>query len=264
LAKNFSIGADNPCDAESVSGCPCEYPKLNMGFFYGNKVKKANMKDTLLAWTNNTRMTNNLNQIYLIKNIYLYLSDIQLIKKDKSVFYPIDSVLLPIKISTEASVNRKVRKDFTLLNSNNSSFEIGTTKEFGLFEKIKFKIGLQNPANQCSSTEKKLIPINYQTVFGVDTSLYLKNSFEHYAGLIAYKSDTATLATTKKILFKDQIDIEVLIPANVYFTKATDLRTVLNFECNKLLQDVDFQKDTPDDIKKKVVQNLTKCWQWRQ
>ncbi len=263
LAKNFSIGADNPCDEESVSGCPCEYPKFNIGFFYGNKVKNTNMKDTLVQWTNSVLMKNNLNQIYTVKNIYLYLSDIQLIKKDKSIFYSIDSVVLPIKISNKDSFVQKVRKDFTLMNSNNSSIEIGTIKEYGQFEKLKFKIGLQNPVNQCNSFKKNQIPVAYQSVFGIDSSLYLNNSYEHYSGLIAYKSDTAKASPTKKILFKDQLDIELLIPANVYFSKATDLRAVLNFECNKLLQDVDFQKDTADDIRKKVVQNLTKCWQWR-
>jgi hypothetical protein len=257
-ATNFEIAADEPCTKTSIaSTCPCRYPNLVFGADYKILGKTKKGTDTLYNWSDKYVLKNAANQTYFMKNMALYLADIQLIRENGEVVYPIDSVIIPVKKSAIDTPNVKVRKDFTLLHNNNFNYTIGSFAQNGIFKKIKFKIGLQNPVNQASTLNKRKITID--NGLNID-SLYLKNTFEHYTGSISYQSDTSKTGKIANFKFKKDIDIELPFPINTLYPKGADIRVRLLIDFSKWFQDVDFTKDTPAQIEAKVIANLTKGW----
>jgi hypothetical protein len=257
-ATNFEIAGDEPCEKTSTSSkCPCRYPNLVLGTDYKILGKTKKGIDTFYNWSDKYVLKNAANQTYFVKNAALYLSDIQLIRENGDVVYPIDSIIVPIKKSNTDTLSIKVRKDFTLLHNNNFSYTVGSFAQNGIFKKMKFKIGLQNPVNQASTLNKRKIPND--NILNID-SLYLKNSFEHYTGSISYQSDTSKTGKIDNFKFKKDIEVELLFPTNAVYAKGADIRIRLLIDFSQWFQKVDFTKDTPAQIQGKVIANLTKGW----
>ena len=257
-ATNFDVTADEGCVKTSTSsGCPCRYPNLVLGadFKVAGKTKKG--ADTLYNWNGNYPLTNTANQTYFFKTMALYISDIQLIRANGEVITTIDSLVIPIKKSAVDTPNVKVRKDFTLLNSNNFNYNIGAFSQNGVFTKIKFKFGLQNPVNQVSTLNKRKIPND--NILNID-SLYLKNTFEHFTGAINYQADTSKVGKIAFFKFQKTMDMELSLPTNAVFSKGYDVRIRLLIDFSQWFSDVDFQKDTPAQIQQKVLVNIGKGW----
>ena len=140
-ATNFEVAADEACLKTSTSsGCPCRYPNLVLGadFKVAGKTKKG--LDTLYNWDGNFPLKNAANQTYFFKTMALYLSDIQLVRANGDVVNTIDSVVIPIQKSAVDTPNVKVRKDFTLLNSNNFNYNIGAFSQNGDLPPFRFFI----------------------------------------------------------------------------------------------------------------------------
>ncbi len=258
-ATNFDITADNDCTkGVSSSTCPCVYPQLIIGTNYGFYVKnKKGTADSLVVWKGNYTYKNSKTQYYNITNVTLYLSDIQMIRAGNVVLATLDSVLLPLKKSASDSALQKVPKTFTLLNSNSFSFPIGSFKENGFFEKVKFQIGLQKPLNQTNTALKTNTSLSSSNL-NID-SLYLKKTYEHLAGVISYKSDTSKTGVVKKIEFTEVVPIELLLPTNNNYPRGFDVRAKISIDFSKWFEDVNFTASDAE-IKKQVIANLSKGW----
>ncbi len=257
-ATNFELSSDEPCTkTSSGSACPCRYANLIFGADYRIAGKTKKGIDSFYNWSNNYALKNAANQTYFLKEVALYLSDIQLLREDGASVYPIDSIVIPIKKSAVDTPSVKVRKDFTLIHNNNFSYNIGAFSQNGIFKKLKFKISLQNPANQASTLNKRKIPND--NILNID-SLYLKNTFEHYTGSVSYQSDTSKIGKIVNFKFQKDIEIELPFPTNAVYSKGADVRVRLLIDFSQWFQNVDFTKDTPSEIQAKVIANLTKGW----
>jgi hypothetical protein len=258
-ATNFDITADDDCTKGTNAGtCPCIYPQLIVGTNYGFYVKnKKGTADSLVVWKANKTYKNSKGQYYNVTNVTLYLSEMQMIRNGNVVLTTLDSVQLPLKKSPKDSSLQKIPKNFTLINSSAFSFPIGSFKENGLFEKVKFQIGLSSPVNLTNSALKSNTALA-QNNLNID-SLYLKKSFEHLAGVISYKSDTSKTAPVKKIEFTNVVPIEILFPSNYSFLRGFDVRAKMSIDFSKWFENVDFSA-SDSDIKKQVISDLPKGW----
>ena len=257
-ATNFELSSDEPCTkAITSSNCPCRYANLIFGADYKIAGKTQKGIDTFYNWNTNYVLKNAASQTYFLKDVAFYLSDIQLVREDGEVVYPIDSIVIPIKKSAIDTPNVKVRKDFTLIHNNNFTYTIGAFSQNGIFQKLKFKIGLQDPVNQASTLNKRKIPND--NILNID-SLYLKNTFNHYTGSVSYQSDTSKIGKITNFKFKKDLEIELPFPTNAVYAKGADVRVRLLIDFSQWFQDVDFTKDTPSEIQAKVIANLTKGW----
>jgi hypothetical protein len=256
-ATNFDVSADGECKTGTKDGnCPCVYPNLVLGLQYKIAGKNKKGIDTLYDWGNRYPISNDFNQVFFVKNMALYLSDIRLERTDGTSVSPVDSVSIPIKTASD-SAQILVKKDFALLSIDRSNHLIGSFKQNGRFAKIKFNIGLQKPVNQANTLNKNKIPNT--DLINID-SLYLPKTYEHWAGAIAYQSDTSKVGKINIFKFKNNISVELPLPSNRNFLQGYDVRVLLSVDFTKWFSNVDFTKDSPSTIEQKILANITKGW----
>lgn len=129
-AANFDASADKDC-------C-CVYPKLKL-------LVTQNYNDT--TFKTSEVYSNNLGQLFRIKSIVFYLSDFQLIQGGTT--YAVSDTLSLRKFGANPgdTLTQIFTDDFLLIRRENISNEIGTFRQTGTFDSVKFRLGLPTDAN---------------------------------------------------------------------------------------------------------------------
>jgi len=127
IASNFDVEALDPCE-----DC-CTYPNLIFRFqhMYGDSMLRS--IDTL---------TNDIGQKFNVVEVRYYISDVTLWQDN-------DSLRVTASISNNNN-SLRLRDDIKLARSNNNDLVIGSFKSFGEYQKVTFRLGVDNRALQDS------------------------------------------------------------------------------------------------------------------
>ncbi len=132
-ATNFDASADEQC-----SDC-CTYPKLQL--------EVVQRYDTLTFLENRPYQASN-GQWFVLKSVSLYLSDFQLFQNGES-FMVSDTVGLRTYAPTGSDTLREIfTDDFVLVRRTPLVNEVGTFRNDGVFEKVRFRLGLDADAQR--------------------------------------------------------------------------------------------------------------------
>jgi hypothetical protein len=126
-ATNFDAAADKDC-------C-CEYPKL---------VLTVNQVYDTLLFRNDSLYPDAQGRLFRIKSVAFYLSEFEL-KQNGSPFNVSDTLTLATLEGVDTS-SRLFINDFLLVRRTPLSFTVGTFRQDGFFELVKFRLGLSDAA----------------------------------------------------------------------------------------------------------------------
>lgn len=133
-ATNFDASADKDCEMPC-----CIYPKLRMG---------VNQHYDSLSYVENTRYRNASGQWFVLRNVSFYLSDFQLFQQGVEHIVS-DTVGLFTLPPTGTDTLREIfTDDFVLVRRVPLVNEVGTFRTDGNFENLRFRLGLDDQAQQ--------------------------------------------------------------------------------------------------------------------
>jgi hypothetical protein len=244
-AVNYSFDADEPCEANLKEGdCPCVYPNLLLNFYPQHTFKK-NGKDTIVKWNKDSILVNEFQQSYLIKSFSFFISNLQIKNSADQSFTVTDSSKIPILGSNNLST---ISNNLVLLQSTSGTLTIGTFKETGTFKSLDFNVGLSYPENSTDilSTKMPIHPLN-------NTEMYRKEGL--YSGKIIYQLGVNS-SIIDTLTFTGIKSVSVNIPQTKKFEIAKDAFLILNFDCQKIFNNVNFGIDSKTVIETKVLDNF--------
>lgn len=230
-AANFDPSADETC-------C-CEYPQLSIRFTYDN----YDVDTTTFAL--NSVYHDEDNTPYYVNNIQFYLSDFELVKADNSTLKVSDSLDILLQNGTLTTFI----DDFVLLKSNTFKYDIGTTITSGDFVKIRFKVGLNDLANQINPEEIETTHVLNETNNLYATSSYIFNKID------IITDTSATDVITNFEITTPFVEVELEYDFSIYAGFDTEIK--INADLKKLLETVDFQANDVSTIQTKIVTNTS-------
>ncbi len=138
-ASNFNPAADEGCATDdNSSSCPCEYPTIS----FDTVSYKAGSLDYIPG---NTYL-NDQKQAFQIQNIQFYLSDFRFISNKEDSVRVTDTISLTVLNEEGETVKMLTIDDFVLVKQQ-TSIDIGMVKQSGQFEKICFRVGINESEN---------------------------------------------------------------------------------------------------------------------
>lgn len=230
-ATNFDPSADVTC-------C-CEYPQLTFRMSYNNYSGDST------AFGLNSVYNDEDGTPYYVNGLSLYFSDIELIRADNSV----ETVIDTIEVTLQDGTLTTLQDDFSILSNNVFQYNIGTTNISGDFTKIRFKVGLNNIANQVN-------PESVATTHPLSSNNGLYENNMYIFNQIAIISDTSAIdVITNYNVIANAVDIE--LNHNFTINAGFDTEININADLKQLLDTVDFQNDDYDTIILKIVANTS-------
>jgi hypothetical protein len=243
-ATNFDVTATKPCE----DNC-CTYPNLTLQTDYiKDELSKIKLKldDTI---NSAMRYKIGLDSIRIIESQF-YLSDFQLITPDNKTFRTLDSIPLYRLKDTLRTLN-----NYALVGRNNGfDFKIGSFNQSGKFNKLQFKVGLDDVANKTDPTKMPTPhPLSTQR-----DSMYLKKDMTYIFNRLAVEK-WRTTGKKDTLRFFITTPKEVVITKDMSFKDGFDVTIPLTINYAKLIEGVNFS-DSENSIKEKIVSNYAKVF----
>ena len=242
-ASNFAFSADESCPDDC-----CIYP--NMTF------EIAFRWDTLSLIYGNPYTLSNDSVIKITKTKF-YISDISLTNETESLMV-LDQIELVVNGSTgtETFVD-----DFTLMSRDFSSFnyEIGEIRGSGVFDSLRFTVGLNQLANQVEPTSA---PDGHPLSIQSDSMWSVENAYVFNKLIMTPDTSTMVPADTFEFNITDvtgvlNYGVEVVLPFKYELEVGTDIQVPIIVDYFKWFQGIDFEVDsTVDSIE--VVEDIVK------
>jgi hypothetical protein len=229
-ASNFDPSAD-------VSCC-CEYPQFGVRFSYDN----YDVDTTVFSI--NTTYNDAIDSPYSVNDISIYLSDFELIKTNNSVIRTEDSIEIQLQNGTVGSYI----DDVIILKTNVFQYDIGTMQNSGNYQSLRFKVGLNNIFSQTN-------PDSVVTTSPLSVFNDLHNGTEYIFSEIEMVKDTSNIfdVSTYQIT---QNAIQIELNYNYTITAGFDKTLKINADLKKIFETIDFNNETDEAIKLKIIDNL--------
>lgn len=240
-ATNFAVNADNACN-----NC-CEYPILKLAISH----KLTADSETNLNY-NDSVYIDGAGNSFRIKNIQLFISNIRLVRADGTEVYPSGTVEARITKPDGTINDTTLANNFALVNrSIFNAAEIGTFSTEGTFNKIRFTLGIADPANRIIPASLPAgHPLRTTGMYVNTDTGYVFNSLEWFNG-IADTTTTLLRITTEPYLR------EVELPLDANIIPGYDVRVTLRINYLTWFADVNLKTDLPATLATKFVNNAS-------
>jgi hypothetical protein len=241
-ATNFDVTADIACNS-----C-CTYPTLS---FRINHVYDSITNNFVLSGT----YLDAIDSPYLVSAIQYYISDVQLVRADGSEVGVTDILDLTFFDNTIASVE----DNFSLIKKSIGSYnsvDIGTINTNGNFTKIRFNVGVNNPANYAvigSMPDEHALSAQTESMHLDITEGYIFNK-------IQIVKDTTTNDITTYEISGDNNLVSVELDYPISLESGYDLGLIVYLDYKKLFESIDFQNDDDNTIQTKIVTNTANAF----
>jgi len=242
-ATNFDIAADEDCgDDDSVNGCPCTYPDFSFGSI-NYLVDKSTYSDDGIYLVDS--------QYIQIANIQFYLSDFR-VRRITGEWISVEDTIGLTVLTANGLKDTILTDDFILLN-NQRSIELGSIKQSGAFDSLRFVVGINELAN---TVDPDSVSVSNHPL--AESEMHLGNTNDGYIfNQLVIQRDTMmdTSPITLNISGNGQlVTIQKLISAKSTIGRDFSLGT-LTINHAKWFDGIKFVTDTDAVMIEKIVAN---------
>jgi len=255
-AVNFDVEADEEC-CISEEECCCNYPKLSLSIdprLFPDSTDNFNLET---GYT----VDENPNQIFQVNDIKFYLTDFQLVNSITGAIASIrETITLQVANTQTSEIRAYIASDnFSLINRRSSfMYEIGSLDNFGDFDEIHFKIGLDSLINNT-------IPDNLEVTHPLSNevdSMHIDNVDGYVFNRINLQRDTADLTSKIEIEITDLVPIELTLIDPISVTIGTSKEIKLRINYLEWFKGINFAVNSENEIKQSIVQNTTNVFEY--
>ena len=243
-ATNFDASADKDCEKPC-----CTYPKLRLGV--------AQHYDTLTYIENQRYPTAN-GHVFILRNVSFYLSDFQVFQQGEA--YTVSDTVGLYTFSTFGSdtLREIFTDDFVLVRRAPLINEVGSFRDDGEFESIRFRLGLNDEA-------QRVVPSRAPAGHPLRTqpdSLWHGRSAGFVFMQIVVTRDTLQGTPNDTISLKKADIGSLIFNATGPFKHETgyDFDLILDVDHNKLLNGIDWTTGDISAWKSHILSNLTQAF----
>lgn len=236
-------------DATADDDCCCEYPNLVVEFRQSFGAPPYNPSAVYSIGGGKP---------FFLRGAAFYFSDFQL-SRGTDTFQVLDTITLRAFTTNGQGTERILqRDDATLVRAlGDINNDAGTFLENGVFDGVRFRIGLGEPARR---TVASLVATGHPLGSQTD-SLWDWDLRRYTFARLVVQRDTAggsTGATDTLDLGQNDLGDLFLTRANAAYTKRTgyDLRLILELDYEQLLKGVDWTKGDKNTWKAQIAQNM--------
>lgn len=238
----LDIAATN-FDAQADEDCCCTYPQLLLSV--------DQVYDTLL-FRNDSAYVSDDGHWFRIHSVAFYLSDFQLFQNG-AAFQTSDTLRLKTLAGSD-TLEQVFTDDFLLVRRSPLEYSVGTFRQDGVFEEVRFRLGLSQEA-------QKILPNKAPNTHPLATQtdgLWLSNTagFVFLQAVVSADTAAATLPDTLRF---SQADLGLpLVGATGQFSHTTgyDFPLRMRADYKKMFADVNWTTGDITTWKQQIVANL--------
>ena len=243
-ATNFDVEADDAC------GACCRFAQLKLSFLH-----RLTEEDTLTVFQLNTPYPHTPDSLdfFSITALRFYISDLRLVNIEGQEFTVSDTLEYKYLSPAGDTLKSSLVDNFAYADrSNVGDIEIGTFRTTGIFTKVKFNLGLENPA---AGALPSGFPATHPLFFKNDSTNWSEDA-GYVFNWVEFLRDTLpeTEPTVIKITEPDLIKIELAHDFEI--KKGADINVVLKINYLEWFEGVDWKTDSADEIKRKMLSNI--------
>ncbi len=235
-ATNFNVSSDVAC------GDCCTYPTLSM--------RINHIKNDSLTFDLNEVYLDNSNIPFTVNSVQFYVSELELIKTNGETATVSDQITVTLNDNSIVDLT----DNLALYTKNIGSYtedNFGSIQTTGVFSKVRFYVGLNNPTNQtlpASVTDEHPLATQTESMYWNATDGYIFNK-------IGIQTDTsdATITTYEIGTTGNQVLIELDYPISV--VAGFDVALNIDLDYGKLLEGINFQSDDAATVISKIISN---------
>ncbi len=242
-AVNYDVSADDPC------GECCTFPTISLSMQY------------LVEWPEDTvamrygtyypAMNAISGDSFLLDRSRFFISNVKLVREDGTEVTVIDTLQLSFANGTARTISNSFAKmDRDIFSAS----EIGTHKTDGVFNEVKFTLGLEEFLQQNEITSG--LPTGHPLDNSTDTIIYEEGS-GFIPNLLILRYDTANIKDSTEFRFFDPIPINLPLANPFMVEKGLNIKLTLKTDYSDWFAGVDFKNDSYVTIQQKIKNNLS-------
>jgi hypothetical protein len=234
-AVNYYAGADE--------NCCCRYPKLILS--------SDQVYDTLLFRLDSLYPADN-GQLFRIKNIVFYISDVDLGRAGETVRTSDSLQLRLYNASGNDTLRQWLRDDATLVRRSPLDNQVATFSDDGNFDRIKFRIGLSDDLDRVIPA---LAPASHP-LYSQKENLHNGDGYVFLRAVIVRNSDPSLTPDTLDLTAPDIPDLFIESQGDFYHELGRDFRLTLHADWARLFDGVDLSVYDIPQWKIRMASNL--------
>jgi hypothetical protein len=238
-ATNFEAGADEDC-------C-CVYPKL---------VLSVEQQYDNLTFLNDSLYAADNGHLFRIRSVAFYLSDFEVIQNGES--FRISEKIDLKTLSGLDTLTREFTNDFLLLRRTPVEYSIGTIRQDGLFETLKFRFGLSSDAQKILPNKA---PAGHPLAAQTD-SLWRGNTAGFVFMQVVVKRDSMAATPSDTLRFMESDLGQIVFQADGPFLHPTgyNFPLILRADYKKMFEGINWTMDDIPQWKTKIIANLSQVF----
>ncbi len=248
-AVNYNLEADKN-DSEE-----CMYPRVRLAVQH-----RYSKDDTLYAF----RLVDSVyfdaqGNPFRLNNVRFYISNFHLIYTNGQEKEVDETIEVEIPQPDGTSLTRNIEDNFSLISPRvTQNYTIGTLKESGALQEVRFAVGVEGVANVASPAS---FPSGHPLSL-VDSSLYFNQDSGYVFEYIELFRDTTaadTIPVTLRIGTPDYLR-EVRLPVSLEKSRGFHLLLTLQVDYSRWFSTINARQDSPEQLKEKIVANLAESF----
>ena len=248
-AVNFEFEADKAC-----SNC-CEYPVIKLDFQH--KIVKGDQIDNLVF--NDSVYYDIAGNPFRVNSLQFYISELHFIRSDGTELGIEEEIDLPVFNNQLQVVEGTFEDNFVLVNpSTFSTYQVGTFRKVGTFDKLSFRLGLSSEANRVVND---ILAESFPDHPLAEEEMYLNFDDGYIFNRIELTRDTLTgtessLLTAGSDLITQKVELPIIFEAiegfNIQVTLLVDYQT--------WFKDIHVEADSDEVLMQKIVANMAESF----
>ncbi|MEO7607664.1 MAG: MbnP family protein [Saprospiraceae bacterium] len=236
-ATNLDVSADRDC-----GGC-CIFPVLKLDFKHRIDTSRLEL---------NKSFANDVGDTFQIHSFKFYLSDFELEDLNGEVFFIKDTIQLKHFPGTAAEPVLIFPRNVLLVSQDQLSGTLGTLSGVKIFQKLRFKVGL-NP--EINATWPGAAKSGSALYFQAD-SMYRQEISSYLYAKLNMQSNAATIDTFQLEWSLPLSPHQIEISANIDAKAGYDLTIPLTIDYRKWVKGIHFASETKTSLAEKIWNNI--------
>ena len=236
-AQNYNVTADKACDS-----C-CTYPDLI--------ITLDHVVDSL-NFSLNQRLAINGDSL-LFQRLKYYISDVQLYQSGSWI--GVEDNLSIVAISGNDSAQTTVEDNFAIILAGQQTYTLGTRRQYGQFDSVRFTLGVPHPANAATPDQ---FDAQHPLAVQPDT-MYLSTDESYIFWKIEVQTDTSG-SSLREIIGTTPDSVTLSFPFSYSFNAGFDIQIPFTVDYQEWFSGIDFVNDTDAEIRQKVKTNAEEAF----